>query len=157
MSISGIKACRKQNLNPKEAKQMKKVLGEELFRKLQNGEDNLLQYCKKYTQCSRSKCNNIEGSIYDKSKTLPYDWKLLDKCIKSKTKKNCNFETLAKSSKKGKELINELEQCRNITCKSHYDEWFESGEKLSPLYKKMFSKMKKYSDKMKKTIINKKL
>lgn len=151
--ITGIGKCIKTySLNPDAKKQMKKILGANLFNKIQDGEDNILQYCKKYTKCSRSKCNNIEGTIYDKTKKLPYDYKLLDKCLKSKTKKNCTLETVAKSSKKGKELVDQLEQCRNVTCKDDYNNWFKKGEQLSPLYKKMFSKMKKYSDKMKKSI-----
>ena len=148
--ILGIDKCRKQKSDPKTNKEIKKLLGTKLFNKIIAGNNYLLDNCKKYSKCSRSKCDNIEGTIYNKTKKLPYDMKLLTKSINSKTKKNCALETTAKSSKKGKILVEQLEQCRNVTCKDEYNDWLKSGEKLSPLYKKNFSKMKKYSDKMKK-------
>lgn len=145
MTIYGIDKCIKSKTKPQTNKVMKKILGTKLFNKIIDSEDKRLQNCKKYTKCSRSKCDNIEGTIYDKTKKLSYDMKLWTKCINSKTKKNCAFETVAKSSKKGKILVEQLEQCRNVTCKDEYNNyWVKTGENLSPLYKKMFSKMKKY-------------
>ena len=152
--ISGIDKCRKQLSNPDENKQWKKILGEkDLINKIHKGESKLLQYCKNYTRCSRKNCNNIEGTIYEKTEKLPYDYNILDKCIRSKkTIKNCNFYTTAKSSKKGKEIIDEIENCCDVTCKDDYNNYLQTGKQLTPLYKKMFSKMKKYTNKMKKTI-----
>jgi len=82
--------------------------------------DNMHKSCQKYAKCNNQKCDNAEWKLATGISKIPIEksLKIIEQCIVTKgDKRQCSLDKQKKISPAIKQLVENVETCRNITCK----------------------------------------
>jgi hypothetical protein len=91
--------------------------------------------CLEYEKCSKAKCDfpdlELKTELAKESMKNPSKiMSIVQSCLDSKDRTNCNLEKYAKISTKLKEIAEKVKKCKNETCKKENDKTIALANKM---------------------------